>query len=124
MNADNVPGNRISYTQKWPAYNKAQCREKILFMKLLSDLCSEIEPQAYKFGRPKLPLSDMVFCVVFKVYTAYSGRRFTSDMRIAKKMGCISEAPHYNSIFNYLKNPELVLLLKKLISKSSSFKLL
>jgi transposase len=61
----------------------------------------------------------MVFCSVFKVYTSYSGRRFTSDMKIAKRMGYISAVPHYNSLFNYLKTKEMPLLLKKLRNKSA-----
>ncbi len=119
MNSENEFGDRVTYAQKWPEYNRAQCREKILFMNLLSDLCSEIEEPEYHFGRPKLVLSDMVFCCVFKIYTAYSGRRFTSDMRIAKKMGYINEVPHFNSVFNYLRTPKMSLLLKRLIAKSA-----
>jgi len=108
-----------TYSQQWSEYNKAQTREKALFMKLLYDLCQNIEEPEYKFGRPKLSLSDIIFCSVFKVYSLYSGRRFTSDMKLAKKMDLITKAPHYNSIFNYLKKRELTPLLKRLIEISS-----
>lgn len=112
-------GMRLTYSQNWPAYNKAQSREKAMFMGLLSDLCSGIEQKPYKFGRPNLLLSDMVFCSVFKVFSLYSGRRFSSDMKMAKEYGLITKEPHYNSVFNYLQKPELTPLLKDLITKSS-----
>jgi len=112
-------GMRVTYAQNWPAYNKAQSREKALFMRLLAELCSTIKQEPYKFGRPKLPLSDMVFCSVFKVFSTYSGRRFTSDMKIAKEYEYITRTPHYNSVFNYLQKPELTPILKNLIAESS-----
>jgi len=110
---------RITYAQEWPAYNKAQCREKPLFMYLLSVLCNNIEQPSYKFGRPTLSLSDMVFSSVFKVYTMYSGRRFTGDMQIAEEKGYVDKIPHFNSVFNYLKKPEMTDVLLNLIHLSS-----
>ena len=107
------------YTQQWSEYNKAQTREKALFTKLLHDLCQTIEEPEHKFGRPKLSKSDMVFCAVFKVYSLYSGRRFTSDMKFAEKMGLISKTPHYNSIFNHMNTDEMTAILKELIELSS-----
>jgi len=108
-----------TYSQNWVAYNQAQTREKLLFMELLNGLCETIEEPKYNFGRPKLSLSDMVFCCAFKIYSTFSGRRFTSDMKFAEESNFISKAPHYNSIFNYLKNPKLTPILKQLIEKSS-----
>ncbi len=108
-----------TYSQNWVAYNQAQQIEKTLFMELLSDLCKTIEEPKYTFGRPKLSLSDMLFCSVFKIYSTFSGRRFTSDMKIAKEKGFITKVAHYNSIFNYLKNPKFISVLKGLIQQSS-----
>ncbi|MBI3413256.1 MAG: hypothetical protein HY051_04205 [Candidatus Aenigmarchaeota archaeon] len=51
---------RISYSQDWQAYDKAQTSQKELFTKLLYELCKTIPQPAYGFGRPKMPLSDMV----------------------------------------------------------------
>jgi hypothetical protein len=50
-------------------------------------LCANVEQPEYKFGRPTLPVSDILFASVLKVYTTFSLRRFMSDMRIAKEMG-------------------------------------
>lgn len=110
---------RVTYSQDWPAYNKAQSREKLLFMRLLADLCNEIEQKPYKFGRPKLSMREMAYCSVFKVFSLYSGRRFSSDMKIAKDYGFIDKVPHYNSVFNYLQKEELTPILMQLIIKSS-----
>ena len=106
-------------TQNWPAYNRAQQAEEALFMELLADLCSEIQEPEYNFGRPRNSLKDMVYCAAFKVYSMYSGRRFTSDMKHAQEDGHIKKAPHYNSIFNYLERKELTPILNSLIVKSS-----
>ncbi|GAG88019.1 unnamed protein product, partial [marine sediment metagenome] len=33
-------GVKVTYSQKWKAYDTSQTNEKLIFMKLLSDLCS------------------------------------------------------------------------------------
>jgi transposase len=110
---------RPSYPQNWPAYNAAQTNEKRQFQSLLHDLCSGIaEPQRTK-GRPRIPLSDAVFAATFKIYSTFSGRRFITDLRDAQAKGFIQRIPHYNSIFNYLENPELTLILTDLITRSA-----
>ena len=42
-----------------------------------------------------------------------------TDLREAELNGYISKAPHYNSIFNYLENPDLTPILRELITQSS-----
>jgi transposase len=111
---------RTTYSQAWPAYNAAQTNEKDRFLALLFDLCRGIEnPEVRGAGRPRLPMSDVVFSAAFKVYSTVSGRRFMSDLRDAKAKGFIASTPHYNSIFNYLENPALTPLLRRLIEQSS-----
>jgi transposase len=70
-------------------------------------------------GRPRLPLSDMTFASVFKVYCGFSSRRFTTDLRDAFVEGHIDSTPHFNSVSNYLAKPELTDILKNLITTSS-----
>lgn len=112
---------RPTYAQKsWKAYNAAQTSEKERFLPLLHELCRDLpEPLAAKTGRPRLPISDAIFSVCFKVYSTVSGRRFMSDMRDAQTKGFVKRCPHYNSIFNYLENPALTPILKQLVVKSS-----
>ncbi|MBA3916642.1 MAG: transposase, partial [Acidobacteriales bacterium] len=111
---------RTTYPQQWAAYNEAQTNEKDKFQSLLADLCNGIPNfQPKKTGRPSIPLSDALFAVTFKVYSTLSGRRFISDLREAERRGHIAKAPHYNSLFNYLENPELTPVLMGLITQSS-----
>lgn len=111
---------RTTYPQHWPTYNAAQTNEKDQFQTLLHDLCRAIcEPHTCKPGRPSLPLADAIFSATFKVYSTVSGRRFMSDLRESHTRGYITKVPHYNSIFNYLENPELTPMLKALIVQAS-----
>lgn len=113
---------RTTYKQDWPNYNAAQVNEKADFQQLLNDLCSNIEtpaPKSEKGGRPRLPLSDAVFMTTFKVYSTVSQRRFMCDLSDAKDRGYVTGVPHFNSISNYLENPELTPVLHALIAQSS-----
>jgi hypothetical protein len=104
----------------WTAYNAAQCEEKDRFVALLADLCSTVpQPEQHGRGRPRLPLSDMLFASVYKVYVGFSSRRFTSDLHDAYTAGLIDSKPHFNSVSNYLSKPELTDILKELITASS-----
>ena len=92
----------------WTNYNAAQSEEKHRFVELLADLCSTVpQPVQQGKGRPRLPLSDMVFASVYKVYVGFSSRRFTSDLREAYTAGLIDSTPHFNSVSNYLSILEL-----------------
>src|SRR4030042_3608779 len=110
---------KVTYSQNWTAYNASQTQEKGIFVKLLADLCKGVEQPAQTNGRPRLPLAEMIFASAFKVYTGFSSRRFTSDLREVHEMGLITSKPHFNSVTNYLTNPELTPILKSLIMQSS-----
>lgn len=116
---ESVRVTRQTYTQDWPAYNKAQTEEKDQFQTLLHELCKGIGGPSQKMGRPRLPLEDMIFSACFKVYSTVSGRRFMSDLRDAHAKGHISRVPCYNSIFNYFEDEMLTPYLKMLIEESS-----
>jgi len=111
---------KMTCTQEWPAYNEAQTHEQEHFVTLLRDLCNGIEQPEYRFGRPRLPLSDVVFGLVYKTYTMMSGRRFMSDLREAEAKELVSKSPSFTSTFRYLENPELTPLLKSLIEQSAT----
>ena len=110
---------RTTYPQNWSAYNEAQTNEQDKFQTLLADLCSGLVSAPTKNGRPRLPLSDSVFNITFKVYSTVSQRRFMSDLREAHNRGFISKVPHFNSISNYLENPDLTAILQEFITKTS-----
>ena len=102
------------------AYNAAQTHEKERVAELLRGLCEGIVQPPQGRGRPRLPLSDVVFSAAMKVYSTVSGRRATSDLRECESKGHIAHTPHYNSVFNYLENPSLTPLLKALVEESAA----
>lgn len=110
---------RKTYKQDWHSYNKAQTNEKAHFLAFLHELCSGIEEPVQTFGRPRLPLADIIFSAAYKTYSTVSGRRFVSDLRDAKTKGYLSKMPSYNAIFDYLKMESLTPYLKQLIAQSS-----
>jgi transposase len=111
-----VTTTRQTYSQDWSVYNAAQCAEKDTFMALLAELCSTIEQPVQVKGRPRLPLGEMVFAMVYKVFSGFSTRRFTSDLRDACERGLITKAPHFNSVSNYMSDEDLTPLLQELIT--------
>jgi transposase len=118
-NASAIQVKRMTYKQDWQSYTKAQVNEKDMFLKLLYDLCQHTDPPAYRFGRPQLPLADMVFSSALKVYTGFSLRRFMSDMRMAKDRGCVENECSYVSVSNYMRKEELTPVLHKLVALSA-----
>jgi transposase len=110
---------RVTYGQDWTAYNDAQTEEKSRFMPLLAELCNGLPQPEQRTGRPRLPLSDMTFASIFKVYTGFSSRRFASDMNEATELGLVDRTPHFNSVSNYLSAPELTPVFKSLVTLSS-----
>jgi len=112
---------KTTYSQPWTAYNRAQTTEKETFQKLLASLCSGIvQPPHTGRGRPPLPIADVVYGAVMKVYTTFSGRRAATDIRECQAKVHLDANPHYNSIFRYLAKPELTPLLKTLIEESAA----
>ena len=110
---------RLTYSQPWSAYNKAQTTEKAQFCALLRDLVAAVSTPEQKRGRPSLPLSDMIFAATYKVYSTVSGRRFMTDLKAATDNGFIDKTPHYNSIFNVLDRESLTPVLQELITRSA-----
>jgi transposase len=110
---------RKTYSQQWPAYNQTQIKQKELFMKLLHELCKMVPEQEYRFGRPPMILSDMIFSSALKVFSTFSLRRFSTDIKTAKDLGYIQTVPYYSTIARYMEKPELYELLKWLIKMSS-----
>jgi transposase len=108
-----------TYKQEWTAYNRAQTNEKDRFLSLLAELCKGIEEPIQTFGRPRIPLGEVVFGNTYKIYSTLSGRRFISDLRDAHAKGYITRTPHYTSLSRYLENPTLTPFLKQLIEASS-----
>lgn len=112
-------GLRLTYTQDWPAYNKAQVEEKDRVQVLLAGLCDGIEQPEQKTGRPRLPLRDAVYGATMKVFGTMSGRRSSTDLRACETAGHMTKAPKYNTVFKYMEQPSLLPLLRRLVDESA-----
>src|SRR3954469_7336758 len=66
---------KIRYKQMWKEYTSAQTNEKAHFLTLLYELCSGIDEPIQMMGRTRIPMSDMIFAAVYKVYSTVSTRR-------------------------------------------------
>ena len=110
---------RKTYPQAWSAYDKATITQKATFMKLLKDITDNIPNPEQGRGRPTLPLSDMVYSSVMKVFTTFSLRRFMSDMEIAKEKGYIACKPCYASVGHFMQRKDITPLLSKIVALTS-----
>ena len=106
---------RLTYSQEWSAYNKAQTSELKLFDELLKDLVEQIDEPAYTFGRPKLSLQEQVFCSVIKVYSQLSSKRASTLYKYAVDRGFIQHKPHFNAVSKLLNREEITPVLKELL---------
>jgi transposase len=112
---------RVTYAQNWPAYNAAQTTEKEHFLRLLHQLVAKVETPEHKgAGRPRTPLSDMLFAAVYKVYSGMSGRRFMTDLRSARDQGLVGHAPAFNTIFDALRTEEVTDILHDLVEQTAA----
>jgi transposase len=110
---------RLTYSQDWPAYNRAQCEEKERTQILLRGLCDGIiEPKRGR-GRPRASLQDSIYCATLKVYTTFSGRRATTDIRACEDSGLVEDAPSYNTIFRVVEDAKLTPLFSALVTESA-----
>lgn len=103
----------------WATYNASQVSEWPLFCQLLCMLVSNVQQPPQVRGRPRLPMSDLLFVAGHRIYANTSGRRFQSQIDQLFDMGYISCRPHYNSAFNFLGNPDVHPLLKALITRTA-----
>ena len=110
---------RPTYGQNWKAYDAAQEHEGQLFPALLHGLCDSLVQPDYGFGRPKLAVSDMVFCIARKEYSGLSRRRVMSVLRDDHRRGLVSHLPSSSSLTKYIDNPELTPILKQLVQESA-----
>ena len=110
---------RKTYRQNWKSYNAAQTVEKSEFQKILATLCKGIGEPSQTNSRPRLPLTDIIFACAFKVFSTFSGRRFSTDLQDAKDKGFISDVPHFNSVLRYFDKPLLTPYLQMLIEESA-----
>lgn len=114
---------KVSYTPRegWAAYNAYQMSEKDKVRALLHGLCSGIHtPPQVGRGRPRIPLSDIVYSGIIRVFTGFSGRRATTDMADCLALGHLSRVPAYNTVFDHFADSALTPLLETLVQESAA----
>ena len=111
---------KVTYSQDWTNYNAALCAEGDLFPRMLADLCSTLSRPYSGRGRPSLPLSDMVYNCVSKVYEGKSARRFDSEVRAAKRDGMTGTDASFNTVLRYMAKADLTPYLEGLVRISAA----
>lgn len=94
----------------WTKYNQSQTQEKIIFLRLLYEICQTL---------PEQRLSNQVFCCCMKQYGIKSARRLIGDLELCKRAGYIDKVPHFNSVLNALQNSSLTSVFEDLIKLSA-----
>lgn len=107
------------YAQDWSSYDKATTNQKLILMKMLSNLTSFVSQPDYSMGRPSLPISDMVYASVMKVYSTFSFRRFMGDIEIAQSNDYLSTTPCYSSIGHFMQREDITPILENLVTVTS-----
>lgn len=111
---------KTTYPQDWSAYNAAQSVEKDRFQVLLADLCRNVaEPERNVRGQRPHTLRDALFAMTFKVYSTFSSRRFSSDLREAFARGHTSKPIPGLKVVQFFEDEKYTPLLKMLIAESA-----
>jgi hypothetical protein len=104
----------------WSTYNNSQMKEKILFFRLLHELCNFTEGYSYLGkGRRPQPAPHMIFCRCLKVFLGTSSRRLISDLELCKQKGYLDSTPHFNSVSNYFNSKTIKHHLQYLLGLSA-----
>ena len=109
----------LTYAQAWSAYNAAQTEEIRLFDALLKDLVKAIPEPEQAMGRPRLPLSESLFCAIQKVYSQLSSRRAHTLFQNAVDKQQIDHAPHFNAPSKLFNDAEITPILHELVTLSA-----
>ena len=110
---------RVSVSQSWSAYNAAQVHEGEMFGVLLRELCDTVEQPPQLMGRPRMPLSDMLYGMGLKVYANRSTRRAMSTIRDAVAAGRMDREPSFSTPIRYFERPDMTPVLRNLIVASA-----
>ena len=119
---ETVTIKRRTYSQPWRQYNASQVHEREYVERLLTALCAGIPQPTRKPGpgRKPLPIADIVFAVVLKVFMTMSTRRTQSDLRESAARGNVRTVGHFNSISNFLADPSSTEILTSLVEQSAA----
>jgi hypothetical protein len=121
-----VNRNTTRFTRKptpkrnWTEYNERKESERHVFQIVLHDLCQTLPTPTSGLGRPVLAWGDIVFTLLFKVYSRLSWRYFMPELKRACEQGLIPTCPHRNSVAAYMSHPALAPILTDLITATGT----
>src|ERR1700721_2643441 len=109
------------FKQDWRAYNLAQSTEKHRFQELLFDLTRGVKETYVPGGRGRTPHSnkDSIFAMAYKVYSTFSSRRFSCDLKDAHEKNYLSRTMPGLKVPILMENPSFTPILKELIGYSA-----
>ena len=111
---------KVTYKQDWRAYNLAQSTEKHRFQELLFDLTRGVPELPTKVrGRKPHTTKDSLFAIAYKVYSTFSGRRFSCDLKDAHAKGYLANEVTGLKANVMMENPTFTPILKSLIGQSA-----
>ena len=116
---ETVETRQVRVSQPWTAYNAAQVHEGELFAVLLRELCDTVPQPPQLMGRPRMPLSDMLYSMGLKVYSNRSTRRAMSEIRDAVAAGRMDTEPSFSTPIRYFERPDVTPVLRDLIVASA-----
>ena len=118
-----VTVKRRTYAQPcWRSYNASQVHEREYVERLLRALCAGIPqpPRKPGPGRNPLPVADLAFGAIMKVYTTLSSRRAQSDLRESAARGNLGTVGHFNTLTRFLADRASTALLTSLTEESAA----
>ena len=108
--------------RNWTGYTLGQVNEEELVKIFLRQLCDTVESparEAGKAGRKAIPLSELVFCSVMKVYSKKSSRRAHTALRDASEQNLLEYAPNYNAVNKFMVREDVTPILHHLVRLSA-----
>ncbi len=109
-------GEKRTYPQDWPLYEKACSTEKLMFLRLLKDAVDHLEIE-YTYqgnGRPPVDYVDIVKSLCIKAYHQYSSWRTESELRIARAMGIVTVVHKRSTLNKYMLDEKVTRILQQL----------
>jgi transposase len=91
-----------------------------LFDTFLYDLSNMVEDTENGIGRPKTPISDLIYCAVQKEYTQLSLRREHTLYKRAVEKNKISRVVGINAVSSFLNNEKNTPILRHLLRLSAA----
>ena len=111
---------RTNYNGDRHAYNGTQRYEaKMWFLVLLNRLLEAVEEPEKSRGGTRLPLRDVLFGCIYKVYHGWSPQWFVHELRMVAEIGLISCVPASATLNRYMADPAMTSMLKELVVASS-----